>query len=71
MRNVKELLWTNPNTLLGDRCVMGTNFNELGATSAMEQEYWVTQMELAISAAQHQRQRDAAMSNRVLPFSEL
>ena len=38
-RKVKELLWTNPNTLLGDRCVLGTKFNELGATSAMEQEY--------------------------------
>ena len=42
MRQDKDLLWTDPDELLGeDRCLLKTSFDAIGAASAVEQEYWV------------------------------
>ena len=52
-------------------CLSKTSFDELGAASAMEQEYSVAEIESDISAAHHQRRRDATVNSTELPTSEL
>lgn len=54
IEKIKHLLWTDPDDLLPEnRSLFETDFWLLGASSAMDQEYWLAEMETAILAASH------------------
>ena len=61
IKEVKHLLWIDSNDLLDEyRCLPDKYVDELDASSAIDQDYWLAEMESAISAAQYSQQRKVA-----------